>query len=284
MEVKFKVMLASQDMPDLTHLRYPCYVQPKLDGFRAIYHPDHGFISRSGKSFRNKNLEEYFKSLKQLGSFVLDGELYIKGEPFQNLTSTVNKEGAEINNLKYYVYDCVPLVSFDKQEAKDLPYEVRIRTLRKVLNEDIQDYVKVIDLQTDLVSSPKEIKDLYSDYLKQGYEGVIIRRKDGNYKFGRSTLRGGELIKLKPFQSADLPVIDFYEGEGQFEGSLGGIICMLNNGLNVRVGSGFTIDNRRDIWDNKDKYFGKTVEVKYMEETEDGNLRHPIFMRWREDK
>lgn len=280
---KFKIMLASQDMPDLTHLRYPCYIQPKLDGYRAVYIPDKGFISRSGKTFRNNNLTEYFKSLQNVTDYVLDGELYIHGIEFQNLASTVNKEGAEIKGLKFIVYDCIPVEDFNNQKC-DLQYEDRLKVLRSIVNSTVSDYTKVLDISTDIVEGPREIKELYKKYLKDSYEGVIIRRVDGKYKFGRATLRGGELIKLKPFKSVDLKVLSVFEGTGQFEGSLGGIVCRLPNGNTVSVGSGFDVHTREEVWKNQHKYIGITAEIKYFEETQEDNLRHPIFIRFRDDK
>ena len=281
--MNFKVMLASQQMPELTQLRYPCYVQPKLDGYRAVYIPNEGFYSRSCKKFRNENLKEYFKSLDNVADYVLDGELYIHGIEFQNLASTISKEGAEIKDLVFVVYDCIPIEDFKLQKSS-LQYEDRLKLLRSVLNEQVADFTKVIDISTDKVDSPLEIRELYKKYLKNDYEGVIIRRVDGNYKFGRSTIKGGELIKLKPFKSLDLKVVDVYEGENQFEGSLGGIICSLPNGSTTRIGSGFSVDARKEVWSNKKDYLGKTAEIKYFEETEENNLRHPIFIRWRDDK
>lgn len=281
--MNFKVMLASSEPANLAAIIYPIYVQPKLDGFRAVYIPREGFISRSGKEFRNKNLRSYFKALENVTDYVLDGELYIHGQEFQHLTSTINKDNAPIKDLVYVVYDIIPVEDWHKQECK-LEYEDRLKLLREVIGGQVSNYSVVRDIATDLIEDFGEAKNLYKDYLSKDYEGVIIRKPKGLYKWGRSTLKGGELLKVKPFQSEDLKIVDLFEGLGQFTGSLGGITCQLPNGNTVNVGSGFSVDNRKEMWHNKSSYVGKVAEVKFMEYTEEQSLRHPIFIRIREDK
>lgn len=279
----FKVMLASSDMPNLSAITYPLYVQPKLDGFRAVYIPDQGFISRSGKQFRNDNLKTYFKALENVTDYVLDGELYIHGEEFKDLTSTINKSDVSIKNLVYTVYDIIPVEDWQNQKCT-LEYEDRLKLVREVLNTQVCDFSKVRDIATDLVEDFREAKNIYKEYLDDEYEGIIVRNPKSLYKWGRSTLRSGELLKIKPFQSEDLKIVGMFAGEGQFEDCLGGIVCALPNGKEVRVGSGFSVDSRKEMWDNKNDFIGKTAEIKYMEYTPEGSLRHPIFIRIRTDK
>jgi len=280
----FKVMLAAQTMPDLSAINYPIYVQPKLDGFRAIYIPDQGFISRSGKKFRNLKLETYFDCLNSVKGVILDGELYIPGQEFQHLTSTVNKEDGEIVGLKYIIYDAIFEQDWELKQTK-VPYSDRLRLVRTLVTSQIADFNKVLDIPTDLIDNFKEAKVLYKYYLEQGNEGIIIRKPQGSYKWGRSTLREAELLKVKPFQSIDIPIVGFNEGENQFEGSLGSLICDLGDSRTVFVGTGISVALREEIWQNKELYLGKIVEVKFMDYTEDNkSLRQPIFMRFRDDK
>jgi DNA ligase-1 len=280
----FKVMLGASEPINLAATQYPLYIQPKLDGFRAVYIPGEGFISRSGKEFRNKNIVQYFKSLENVSDYALDGELYIHGQEFQHLTSTVNKDNAPISNLCYVVYDIMPVEDWNNQNCK-LEYEDRLKLLREILGSQVCDFTKVQDIPTDLIEDFGAAKQLYKSYLEEGYEGIITRQPKGLYKWGRSTIKKGELLKLKPFQTEDFKITALFEGKGQFEGSLGGITCLLPNGDTVNVGSGFSVDSRQEMWHNKDSYVGKVAEVKYMEYTEDNSsLRHPIFIRIREDK
>ena len=51
-----------------------------------------------------------------------------------------------------------------------------------------------------------------------------------------------------------------------------------------RVASGFTDAIREDMAQNPDNYIDHVVECEAMSTTKDGALRHPVFIRMREDK
>ena len=277
----FSVMLASNEMPQLPNQRYPLMVQPKLDGMRAIYM--HGnFWTRSGIIFPNVKLDEYFKSLKGHEDNVLDGELYIHNQPFQKLASTLNADDAPIpNGLRYVVYDAIPKDEWVAQKC-NLTYQARLEALRGVVN-SVADHKKVIDISSDVVYDAGEVVELYKKYLKDGYEGVMLKDPNGHYKWGRCTLKSGTMIKLKPFKSIDLTITGIYDGEGKYEGKAGGLLAD-HAGVTIRIGSGFSDADRSSMAAQPHSYIGKTVEVKYFEETEDGSLRFPIFERIRTDK
>lgn len=279
---EFKVMLAPSMLPNLTDLAYPLCIQPKYDGFRAIY-KDGQFYTRSGLVYSNTNLKDHFKCLEGLGNYVLDGELYIHGQPFQDLSKVLNADAATVPNaLKYYVYDCLCIKDWSAQKTR-LSYIDRLKLLRGLINDTIADYSKVIDAPTDVVKNASEAIEVYKKYLKNGYEGCMLKSLEGKYQWKRTSLKSGEMIKLKPFETADLEVIGVFDGEGKFEGKAGGILVDYN-GLAVRCGSGFDDITREAISKEPNSYIGKTAEIKYFEETEDRSLRHPIFIRWREDK
>ncbi len=91
------------------------------------------------------------------------------------------------------------------------------------------------------------------------------------------------MVKLKPYKTSDLEIVDIYEGEGNFTGVAGGVVVD-NNSVTVRVGTGFDVATRTAMAEKPDNYIGKTIEVRYLEETKDGSLRHPSFVRFREEK
>ena len=279
---EFKVMLAPSQLPNLTDLNYPLYVQPKYDGFRAIY-KEGKFYTRSGLIYPNTNLENYFKDLIGINNYVLDGELYIHNKPFEEMSKVLNADSAVIpDNLKFYVYDCLPIKDWQNQSTK-LSYVDRLKLVRSIVNDTVANYSKVIDSPTDLVESPSEVVEIYKKYLKNGYEGCMLKSQEGKYQWKRTTLKSGEMIKLKPFETLDLKVTGIFDGEGKYEGKAGGIIVDYNS-TPVSVGSGFDDITREEISKQPDNYIGKIAEIKYFEETDEGSLRFPIFIRWRDDK
>ena len=114
------------------------------------------------------------------------------------------------------------------------------------------------------------------------WEGLMLRYSSSIYEKKRSK----ELIKLKPFISVDLKIVDYKIHKNENEG-LGALIVEYKNGL-VRVGSGYTKEERLEFWNKRKSLIGKIVEVQAMEETEDSNgkksLRFPVFLRLRPDK
>jgi DNA ligase-1 len=279
---EFKLMLAPNELPIITNVKYPCYIQPKLDGYRCIY-KNGAMYSRKGKPFGNENLAKYFNKLFEVEDSVLDGELYCEGVNFNKLQTILNTYDTPLpNTLKFVIYDCVPVKDWEAQSCKK-PYSERIRNVREVVNA-IADYKKVIDIANDEVEDSKEAITLYKEYLKKKYEGAMIKAIDGMYRWKRVTLRSGEMLKLKPFKTEDLEIVDVFEGEGKFSGTLGGIIVSGPHITTTSVGSGFSDAIREEVWKNKSKYIGKTAEIQYFEITEDKSLRFPVFKRFRDDK
>lgn len=279
---EYQVMLAPSKLADITNLKYPVLIQPKYDGFRATYIPGKGLISRTGKSFRNKYLSEYFSNMYQINDIVLDGELYIPNIPFQELSSTISAENVKITlPLRFMVFDAVPLHEWEKRSSDQI-YASRLTLMRETLNR-ISDYSRVLDTPTDKVNNTPELLTIYKEYLTDNLEGIMIKEESGLYKWGRLS-PGKQVQKLKPFKSQDLLVTGVYDGNGKLEGTIGGIICDYK-GSELRVGTGFTMADRKEISSNSNKFIGKIAEIKYLEATKDGkSLRHPVFARWRFDK
>ena len=279
---EFRIMKAPSQIPDIVDIKYPCYIQPKLDGYRCVY-KDGELRSSNGNIFANVNLPDYFKDLLNVGEWVLDGEIYLHGWKLKQITSLVNSEKNPIpEGLKFVVYDCMPVDEWDK-ESSDTPYEDRLKQLRQLLNDRVANYKRVLDISCDIVESAAEAVKLYRKYLTNGYEGVMIKDTSGLYRWKRVTLKSGGMLKLKPYKEVDLIVTGIYDGEGKYEGMAGGIICDYLNS-SIRVGSGFSDSDRKKMAEKQNSYIGKTAEIKYFEETDEGKLRDPRFYRWRPDK
>jgi DNA ligase-1 len=98
--------------------------------------------------------------------------------------------------------------------------------------------------------------------------------------------KSNKLLKLKTMQSQDCRVVGFYEGEKgtRNEGTLGGLELIQENEKTCNCGTGFSDEDRSYIWNNRSEFVGRIAEIKYQELTEDGVMRFPVFMRWRNDK
>lgn len=116
---------------------------------------------------------------------------------------------------------------------------------------------------------------------KHDFEGVMINL-DTPYECKRTK----NLIKVKKFYTYDLQIIDVEEGSGKNKGMLGAFVVEYKNNR-VNVGSGYTNEERKIFWENKDQYIGRVIEVKYKEITKDKKtglerLQFPVYCRMRE--
>ena len=279
----FDIMLGSKG--DLNKLpKGNKFITEKYDGVRCFTQIRDGKIimkSRQNKIF--EGLVDIEDSIIKLGldNICLDGELLSIESPYETVykdtMKIVSTKDKEKHGIKYQIFDIVPLVEFDNKKGK-MKYSER----RNLLN-TIKDtkYINITPILYEGVDD-KEVLRILNDLRNKGAEGVMINI-DRPYDFKRSKV----LLKLKVMSTCDLKVIGFEEGDGKLKGTLGKIICDYK-GYDLGVGSGFSDDMRDEIWNNKDKYLNKIIEIQYFEETnnEKGelSLRFPVFKRCRFEK
>jgi DNA ligase-1 len=209
-------------------------------------------------------LEHLYRPLDDLGISWLDGELYSPGQHFQVTSGQIRNHG-NAGNISYYIFDVGVTEPFNK----------RVEIMDKL--RPLSGFVKV--LPHILIYNEDELLEYFEKALEGGFEGLVIKTVGHQYQLKRSS----DWLKLKAVQSADIPCLEVFEGEGKYQGMLGGLLCDYEGAI-VRVGSGFSDADRMHYWENPDKIIGKTIEVEYHEVTPDGSLRHPRFKGIRIDK
>jgi len=264
----FKVMLAKPF--EEKRVSFPTYISPKLDGVRAFYYKGE-FYTRNRKQLKGLShlkevLAEHERRLDQ--SLWLDGELIVPGMTFQKSSGLI-RNYHEVPEAHYHVFD-IP------SEATT-PFNKRVQLLHLMLG-----YFKLPQINVvphDLVTSLDSIYDAYTEERRKGGEGLMVKSYGHYYKDKRSY----DWMKIKAVETVDVICTGFFEGQGRLVNTLGGIFVEFE-GVEVRVGGGFSDIDRDEIWHNKSKYIGRVCEVAYQEITPDGSLRHPRFIDWRFDK
>jgi DNA ligase-1 len=95
--------------------------------------------------------------------------------------------------------------------ASGVAFTMRLLNVQRAL-ERVRDYGVEVQMVTHkIIDTPEELLAYERWCLDRGYEGVMLRDPDGPYKFGRSTMREGSLIKLKRFEEAEAVVVGFEE-------------------------------------------------------------------------
>ena len=256
-----KVMLAKP--LEWHRVKYPCVSTVKLDGVRAIYR-NGTFYTRNGKTLHG--LETLAERLS--GAPVLDGELVCPGMDFQTSSGSL-RSFAETPNAQFHIIDVPehPSRSFGE------------RMLGASSLKDPDGLVRIIPWR--LAHGMEEIERHYQACLEAGYEGVVVKPMEYEYVDKRSF----DWMKLKAINTVDARIVDIFEGTGKYSSSAGGVIIQMpDSEVLVRVGSGFSDEQRDHIYADPDMFIGRMIEVKYHEVTPDGSLRHPRFYRWRDDK
>lgn len=275
---KFAVMLA-KPLRNIKKLEekyiFPVYIQPKLDGYRGISNTEgeHELRSRNGNEY--ENFPTIVEALKEVCPeyMLLDGE--VMSDDFQSMQKTAfRKDGETVGDVRFHVFDCITREEWDAREGK-FSFTERQDSLVNLL--ESHPLIKIVE--TIECHSWEEVYEHHDRYMKEGYEGTMVRA-DKPYQFKRTDF----LSKIKEMHTMDCEVIGVEEGRNSLKGKMGHIIVKQENGNECGVGSGFTQEKRQHVWDHEDLYVGRIAEIKYQELTEAGIMRFPTFVRWRDDK
>jgi len=272
----------------------------KLDGIRCLAYLWGGGMELRNK--RNKRLNPIYPELKGIyrqvkSKCILDGELVILngGKPdffeLQRRSLMSNPVKIEFAAKKLPVcFTAFDILYLDNRQITQLPLSER----KKILTENIQETVGLAVsrfIDTNGVA-------FYNAAAEQGLEGIVAKRKDSKYYFGKTTK---DWIKMKALQDADLIICGYYLNTGNTASAiLGAYNCSI-----IQYQGHVTLGVARHDFDmmvkcqktEKDNYpdfpdFGEAVwlaprlvcRVEFMERTRGGGLRQPVFRGIRDDK
>ena len=296
----FKPMLAAT-CDDITGVNYPVMVSPKLDGYRCIIHEGVA-LSRNLKPFPNEVVQQVFGT-HDLNGF--DGELIV-GTPFGtdvwNRSAGVMKKGTT-PDVMLYPFDMI---------VEGMGFQDRYREMLR--RADASGVVRIAPVPHFTVHTPEELMEREEAFITRGYEGIMIRSISGAYKYGRSTLREGGLLKFKRWFDTEARVIGVVEQMANTneatvdalgrtkrssakagkvgKGTMGALFVEFDahKGTPMRsvktvrfeLGTGFDDAQRAAIWANPNSVIGEYVTFKYQSLGVDGAPRFPVFLRFRD--
>lgn len=257
---------------------FPFFVQPKLDGVRCLAYWDEGSIvlmSRSGKPYDIEHISSEIARILPKGK-ILDGEVYIHGRTFQEIVTLIkngskyakNKEfQMDRLNLQFHCYDIMDdsdMIFIDRNKDRD--------TLFGGFESEI-----VIFVDTWAVNNEEDLRNCNARFIEDGYEGTMIRTAVGLYDWG---FRSHDLLKMKTFQDAEYRIIGAEQGIGKFAGCVIWI-CETGNCDVFRVVPKGTLEEKKEWFNDRDKYIGQQLKVKFFELTDDGIPRFPVGLGFR---
>jgi bifunctional non-homologous end joining protein LigD len=270
----------------------------KWDGYRAVAEIRDDSVtlySRNGVSF-NKRFAPIAEALRKYGSdAVLDGEIVVvdeQGRPdFQMLQ---HYQGSGSGNLLYYVFD---LLYFRGHDLTSLPLLRRKELLKRTL--PFSPRIRFSDhVDRDGVLFYRVAKE-------KGLEGIIAKHSQSTYEAGSRT---GQWLKVKTRLTQEGVIAGFTEPGGSRK-HFGSLVLGVYEGDDLvsigSVGSGFTAKDLHDLRERLDHLVQDASSFRVMPEanapvtwvkpelvcevglagwTGDNVMRHPVFLRLREDK
>ena len=311
-EREFAVSLADKyvDRLEKGKVDFPYVVEPKLDGVRCYIKLVDGKVtmwSRGNKEFKsvphlaeNRFIIEFFKKYPDA---ILDGELYnhdLKND-FNKIVSLVKKikpTAADLEESKkiveYHCFDSYypsePELNYVQRKVKVGEIISDIRGTDVLFNETYVscEEVKVVGLLLvqqkenneygwwlNVVQTEEKADEYLETQLKLGYEGIMLKKYDVPYFFGRSF----DMLKYKRFKDAEFKIVDIEDGKGNKKGKATAVICVDENGTEFKAGVTGTEEFAAKMFTNKEAYIGKVATIKYQELTpmKDGKGGVPRF-------
>ena len=272
----------------------------KWDGYRAVADLRKGKValdSRNNISF-NEKFAVVRDALAALDiNAVLDGEVVALNEDgtasFQLLQNYL-KQGKE-TNLVYYVFD---ILWYEGRDLTQLPLVERKQLLESILPADND----VIRYSGHIVEKGRAF---FAAALKKGLEGVMAKQCDSLYAMDT---RSRSWLKIKNNRQMEVIIGGFTKGR-ESRKYFGAVILGKYEGKTLRYvghsGSGFDQQGLKDLYARLQPLITEKCPfeprpktnmpatwvrpelvcvVKFTEVTDEGSLRHPIFMGLREDK
>ena len=267
-------------------------ISQKLNGSRCFYYKGK-LYTRQGKIYTGcehiiKDIENLIAQYPILTDYVFDGELILKdnslsdSEAFQKGVGIANSDKENKEELKLVIFDMLPTKEFE-EGISQLRYSSR-QGMLKSLSLEIDSYSLANISVVPMFYQGRNQAEIWKwlDYAEENdMEGIMINL-DTPYECKRTK----NLIKVKKFYTLDLKVIDAIEVSGRLKGTLGALVVDYK-GNTVNVGSGFSDEQRKKFWENKDSIIGRVIEVKYKEITKNKDtglesLQFPVFVSLRE--
>lgn len=252
-EADLTLQLASVYRQDIEVKDY--WVSEKLDGIRARWDGSK-LLSRNGNII---HAPTWF--IADFPSETLDGELWIERQRFEQTASIVLRKTPTDD------WQIIRFMLFDLPEHKG-NFTQRLTQLQFLVKQADSQYLQLIP-QIKIDNKSLLLRQL-DELVAQGAEGLMLHHQDAYYQDGRSA----NLFKLKKYQDAEAKVIAHLPGKGKYHYMMGALLVELDDGLQFKIGSGFT-----DLQRQNPPPVGAYITFKHYGLTARGIPRFASFLR-----
>jgi ATP-dependent DNA ligase len=258
------------------------YASRKIDGVRCLMFVKDGEIhtsSRGGKNYDNSTYHitcnpKLKKFMLDNPTLILDGELYVHGYSLQTLSglARLKKETDKCDELQYYIYDVVDTNKTFEERLEILDHIKDELQLDFEPNKTFEDG----DLQIQMVPHVKvegwvQIKKIHDSYVKEGFEGAVIRRPDKKYGVNKRT---NDMVKVKEYQDGEFKIIGFSEGLRPEDMVF---VCVTEDGKEFEAKPIGPRELKHEYLERMSEIVGKMATVKYFSFSDGGTPTQPVL-------
>ncbi|MBZ2165297.1 ATP-dependent DNA ligase [Methanobacterium sp. VT] len=235
-------MLATLTNPTNLKLTGTWIIEPKYDGERiiAVRYGDKIDLWTRRNIQATYKFPEIVKALKKEvdgDKWILDGEMTVKGG-FRQLLNRNVEDRFKISLLSRKIpatFNIFDILQYEKDDLINRPLMERKSILMKVVHPE--NYIEIVPFKE--VDKPD---NQFQDYLKQGYEGAVIKNLDSKYEPGK---RSDNWLKIKKGDTVDVCIIGATKSTSSIP--FGALLMEKNGKYFGRVGTGFSDQDRKDI-------------------------------------
>jgi ATP-dependent DNA ligase len=169
-----------------------------------------------------KDPSKYIGKVSGKLRIVFDGELYSHGQSLRSISGQARKvknkkEGEDELLLQYHVYDMFFPVAIQNEE--NMISKCRQKYL-DVIFERLKNAQYIRRVENIKITSMADIDNMMKKFRSEGYEGVIVRKDLGKYKYSFNNASTGDIIKFKHIQDEEFNIVGFTEGKGKDKGAI----------------------------------------------------------------
>ena len=253
----------------------------KHDGVRCLLFMRDGEVHTSSRGGQDYDIPATYiredpyviKILTDNPGMILDGEIYRHLWNLQKISGLCRKEEL-VEDHKELVFHCYDIVD------TETPFKLRAKKLGE-LSASRPDNSRIVFVEHRPVKGLDEIMQMHDEAISQGYEGLVVRDPEKEYKCGA---RDNRMMKIKIFDDDDFKIVGLAEGLRDED------MCFV---MEMPDGTQFKAkpigDRALKQWyrEHLDEIIGQMGTVKYFGMT---NTEHPVpnlpsfrTVRWEKD-
>lgn len=235
-------MLAKLADPSKVNMEGSWIIEPKYDGERIIaVRSDEEIILWTRRNIQaTHKFPEIVEALKNNVNgedWILDGEMTVSGG-FRQLLNRNVEDRFKISLLSKKIpatFNIFDIIQHKNKDLRNRPLLERKGILMDVINQD--DRIQLVHFQ-----ELNNVKEQFIEYLKQGFEGAMIKNLNSRYEPGK---RSGNWLKIKKGDTVDVHIIGATKSDSSIP--FGALMMEKNGKYFGKVGTGFSDQDRREI-------------------------------------